>query len=175
MFLARTLTLLAYWQRNRNSCYLIFFFFFLSSLHRAEDDSVCKETTQSHCQWWFVNFSTVQIKNAQDSFNMTNDSMMYRLAELSKTFFLSWESSNVHINHSHWIYWMFSSVSWLFQVQQHSKWPLPLQFLWACSKPSQSPQRPVAYSHLGCSSWIFPIWVAELWGLGALTRKDLVA
>ena len=32
-------------------------------LHRAQDDSVFKEITQSHHQWlWFVNFSTVKIK-----------------------------------------------------------------------------------------------------------------
>ena len=31
-------------------------------------------------------------------------------------FFLSGESSNMHINHSHQIYLMFSSVSWQFQV-----------------------------------------------------------
>ena len=59
----------------------------ISSLHRAEDDLVFKETTQSHHPWCFVNFSTVQIRYAQHRqeirFYLTNDLMMYRLAELS--------------------------------------------------------------------------------------------
>ena len=42
-----------------------------------------RETTQSHRQFRFVNFSTVQIKYAEFRFDLSNDLMMYRLAEIA--------------------------------------------------------------------------------------------
>ena len=73
------------------------------SVSRAEDDSLFQEPTQSHHQWWFVNFSTVQIKYAQHS---TEFDKWFNDVQTILAFFLSWESSDIYINHSHWIYWM---------------------------------------------------------------------
>ena len=82
----------------------------VSSLWRAEDDSAFKETSQSHRQWRFVNFSTVQI-----NVRTTQSRSWFNDVQTRWAFFLSGESSNVHINHSHWIYRMFSSVFWQFK------------------------------------------------------------